>query len=97
MSLLVAQQIHHSYGGTQALCDVSLEIEPGEWHALCGENGAGKSTLIKIISGVEPPDRGSVTLEGNPLPMGKGSCGRAGRGDRRSPGTGRFSPFKYDR
>ena len=58
MSLLVAQQIHHSYGGTQALCDVSLEIEPGEWHALCGENGAGKSTLIKIISGVEPPDRG---------------------------------------
>ena len=71
MSLLVAQQIHHSYGGTQALCDVSLEIEPGEWHALCGENGAGKSTLIKIISGVEPPDRGSVTLEGNPLPMGR--------------------------
>ncbi len=71
MSLLVAQQIHHSYGGTQALCDVSLEIEPGEWHALCGENGAGKSTLIKIISGVEPPDQGSVTLEGNPLPMGR--------------------------
>ena len=63
MSLLVAQQIHHSYGGTQALCDVSLEIEPGEWHALCGENGAGKSTLIKIISGVEPPDHGSVTLD----------------------------------
>ena len=71
MSLLVAQQIHHSYGGTQALCDVSLEIEPGEWHALCGENGAGKSTLIKIISGVETPDQGNVTLQENPLPMGK--------------------------
>ena len=70
MSLLVAQQIHHSYGGTQALCDVSLEIKPGEWHALCGENGAGKSTLIKIISGVEPPDRGSVTLMKS-LPMGR--------------------------
>ena len=50
---------------SQVLSDVSLYIERGERVALIGPNGAGKSTLIKIIMGIETPDRGEVTLDEN--------------------------------
>lgn len=52
---------------TQALDDVSLDLYPGEIHALIGENGAGKSTLIKIITGIYQPDQGTIKLEGQPV------------------------------
>ncbi len=42
-------------------------MKSGEIHALVGENGAGKSTLIKIITGVERPDSGQITLDGESL------------------------------
>jgi ABC-type branched-subunit amino acid transport system ATPase component len=52
--------------GVKALDDVSLSVQRGEIHALCGENGAGKSTLIKILSGVYPHGAysGEILLEG---------------------------------
>ena len=49
---------------TQALGDVSLDLYPGEIHALVGENGAGKSTLIKVVTGVHRPDQGEIILDG---------------------------------
>jgi ribose transport system ATP-binding protein len=58
--------IKKSFGGTHALRDVSLEVRPGEVHALIGENGAGKSTLMKILSGAYQPDAGEVFLNDNP-------------------------------
>ncbi len=50
------------FGSLIALDDVSLTLEPGDFHALLGENGAGKSTLVKCIMGYHAPDRGSVLL-----------------------------------
>ncbi len=55
------------FGATQALADVSIELYPGEIHALLGENGAGKSTLIKIATGIYQQDEGDIRLEGKPI------------------------------
>jgi ribose transport system ATP-binding protein len=58
--------VRKSFGGTHALRSVSLEVAPGEVHALIGENGAGKSTLMKILSGAYRPDAGEILLNGVP-------------------------------
>jgi ABC-type sugar transport system ATPase subunit len=54
------------FGSTHALRGVDLILRPGEVQALVGENGAGKSTLMKILSGAERPDGGSMLLGGKP-------------------------------
>lgn len=59
--------INRSFGGTQALKDVSFTIEKGEIHALVGENGAGKSTLMKIIAGVQTSDSGKIAIKGKEI------------------------------
>jgi ribose transport system ATP-binding protein len=56
--------IQKSFGATRALKRVSLEIAPGEVHALIGENGAGKSTLMKVLSGAHRADAGTMQLSG---------------------------------
>jgi ribose transport system ATP-binding protein len=58
--------IQKSFGATRALRGVSLEMVPGEVHALIGENGAGKSTLMKILSGAHAADAGTMELGGRP-------------------------------
>jgi len=59
--------IGKSFGATRALKSVSLELAPGEVHALIGENGAGKSTLMKILSGAHRADAGTMELSGQPF------------------------------
>lgn len=61
---LEMKHISKRFGGVQALNDVSLQIEPGEIHALIGENGAGKSTLMKILSGAYKRDSGTIHIDG---------------------------------
>src|SRR5690554_3907115 len=62
--VLEVTDVVKTYGGVRALKSVSLTLGPGEVHCLAGENGSGKSTLIKIISGVEKPDSGTVAIDG---------------------------------
>jgi simple sugar transport system ATP-binding protein len=61
--------ISKRFGGVHALRDVDLKLEVGEVHCLVGENGSGKSTLIKIISGVQEPERGGrIVISGKEYP-----------------------------
>ncbi|MBW6455298.1 MAG: ATP-binding cassette domain-containing protein [Trueperaceae bacterium] len=65
--LLQMRGISKHFGGLQALKDVDLTLHAGELLAIVGDNGAGKSTLIKVLTGVYPPDGGSISLDGQPV------------------------------
>jgi ABC-2 type transport system ATP-binding protein len=56
--------LRRRYGALIALDDVSLAVAPGEIAGLLGANGAGKSTLIRTAAGLQPPDAGTVTIDG---------------------------------
>jgi rhamnose transport system ATP-binding protein len=68
--LVELRGLSKSYGGVDALSDVSFPIAPASVHALVGENGAGKSTLVKILTGVVAPDAGDVLLDGQARRIG---------------------------
>src|SRR4051795_4004884 len=60
-----------TFAATQALIDASIDIRPGEIHALMGQNGSGKSTLIKTLAGYHAPDAGAVAdFDGTPFDLG---------------------------
>ncbi|MCZ0963125.1 ABC transporter ATP-binding protein [Paracoccus benzoatiresistens] len=63
-STLTISRLTKRFTGVEALCDVSLTVEPGQRVALLGHNGAGKSTMMKIILGLIPFDSGEVTVCG---------------------------------
>lgn len=65
--LLTMRGVAKRFGASRALDGVSIDLFPGEVHALIGENGAGKSTLMKVLSGAYRPDLGSMTLAGEPF------------------------------
>lgn len=62
--LLEAGGIVKSFGGNRALKGVSLAVRQNEIVALVGDNGAGKSTLVKILSGAEIADEGTISMLG---------------------------------
>ncbi|WP_374455974.1 ATP-binding cassette domain-containing protein [Nocardioides sp.] len=62
--LLSLTNINKSFGTTDVLTDINLEVQPGEVLCLLGDNGAGKSTLIKILSGFHEPTTGEMQIDG---------------------------------
>lgn len=66
-SVLRADNVSKSFGPIEVLSGISLELKPGEVHAVIGENGAGKSTLMRILSGHLPPTKGSLHLDDRPV------------------------------
>src|ERR1700682_1025246 len=71
MALLEIAGVSKRFGATAAVDDVSLNVEKGELFALLGPSGCGKTTLLRMIAGLEVPDRGRVLIDGvdvTPLP-----------------------------
>lgn len=62
MPLLLATDLAKSFAGVPVLDGVSVALEPGEKIGLVGRNGAGKTTVLRILAGLEPPDRGAVSV-----------------------------------
>jgi simple sugar transport system ATP-binding protein len=63
-ALVTLEDVTKTYAGITALDGVGFSISAGEAVCLAGENGSGKSTLIKILAGVERPDRGRIAFSG---------------------------------
>jgi iron(III) transport system ATP-binding protein len=62
---LVVSGLSHTFGGAPVVDDVSLEVAAGQVTCLLGPSGCGKSTTLRIIAGVERPDRGSIHIDGH--------------------------------
>ncbi|MGE0724989.1 MAG: ABC transporter ATP-binding protein [Alphaproteobacteria bacterium] len=79
--LLAAEGLRKRFGGVVAVAGVSLDLHPGEIHAVIGPNGAGKSTLINLLSGDMRASEGAVRLEGRRIDrLGPDRRGLAGIG-----------------
>ncbi len=81
--VLAIRDLCKSFGALRATENVSLDLRPGEIHALIGPNGAGKSTLIHQIAGTLKPDSGAIDFLGQPL-IGRSTAERARLGLGRS-------------
>ncbi|MEL7566916.1 MAG: ABC transporter ATP-binding protein [Dehalobacterium sp.] len=67
MKMLKVNGIDVSYGSSQALFDVSIEVKPREIVTIIGSNGAGKTTTLNTISGILRPSKGTITLNEQPI------------------------------
>ncbi|MCV3274095.1 ABC transporter ATP-binding protein [Roseobacter sinensis] len=65
MATIQIKGLNKFYGATQALFDVSLDIEDGEFCVFVGPSGCGKSTLLRTLAGLEAADSGSITIDGS--------------------------------
>jgi ABC-type branched-subunit amino acid transport system ATPase component len=67
MALLDVRQVSVSFGGLQALSDVSIDVQVGHVTGLIGPNGAGKTTLFNVVTGLLGPNTGRVELDGRDI------------------------------
>ena len=82
-SLLTVDGVSRSFGGVDALQDVSLQVERGSIVGLIGPNGAGKTTLFNVVSGLTSAGAGSIRLDGTEM-AGLAAHARAALGIGRS-------------
>ena len=66
-AVLKTNALYKSYGATQALGNLNLELQPGKIIGLLGPNGSGKTTLIKLAAGLLTPTSGNITICGKPV------------------------------
>lgn len=64
MKIMTIQALSKSFGGLQALSNVNVSFESGEFTGLVGPNGSGKTTLLNCISGLYSPDKGEIEFSG---------------------------------
>lgn len=67
MSGLVLENLHKSFGPEKVLDGVSLNVEQGQLAVLLGPSGCGKSTILRLVAGLEEPDSGSISIQGQDL------------------------------
>lgn len=65
-TMLKVDGVNKSFGGLQALSDISIQIKKNQIYGLIGPNGAGKTTLFNVITGLYQPDTGTFELAGKP-------------------------------
>ncbi|GGE27395.1 ABC transporter ATP-binding protein [Pullulanibacillus camelliae] len=75
--ILRVENLKKRFGAVQALKGVNLHVSSGEVLALVGDNGAGKSTTIKMVSGVDQPDEGTISIEGRAVKLNGPSIAEA--------------------
>jgi len=68
---ILVRNLKKSYGQKAAVDGVDLEVPRGSFFGFLGPNGAGKSTTIRMLTGLIPPDSGSIEILGYPLPQGE--------------------------
>lgn len=87
MTLLAVDSLSKSFGGSprrgphsqvDALVDLTFNVEAGEFLTIIGPSGCGKSTLLRLLAGLVQPDRGRISLQGQPLPNASDRQGRFG-------------------
>ena len=66
-TVLEVDGVSKHFGGIRAVTNASLQVGAGEIHALIGPNGAGKTTLFNLVSGLFPPDSGTIRLNGREI------------------------------
>lgn len=66
---LEMQHIVKRFSSFLAVNDISIQVRPGEVHAICGENGAGKSTLMKVLAGEYPDYEGRISIHGTEVKL----------------------------
>lgn len=80
-ALLSVEKLCKQFGGVVAADDLSLNVLPGEIHAVIGPNGAGKTTMLNLLSGQLKPDRGTIRFDGSDIarlsPAGRSHLGLA--------------------
>ncbi len=67
MAIISVNTISKKFGDTQAVKDLSFDVQPGEIFGLLGPNGAGKTTTIRMILDIFKPDSGQIEILGGPM------------------------------
>ena len=67
MPLLEVRELKRSFGGIEAVADVSFDVEAGSIHGLIGPNGSGKTTIFNVLSGYYAPTAGKILFDGRSI------------------------------